>query len=206
MKTSKEQQGERRGRATLNRLALFCSAWPQATGWELMASILIYLQVALSQCLCECVSLVIPISLLCSIVSASLLSFLFPLCAYLFPFPSMHPFSSTLLLLTASVLPLCAIFFFWSSLMVFHQNAFQSVGSNSCYDCVWLCCFRRDTSRHKTGAASRCCHPQVLSVLNLLLFLLRPLPPSISLFLIRWEEHTLPLAALIVVICRCDWV
>lgn len=35
---------------------------------------------------------------------------------------------------------------FWSSLMVFHQNLFQSVGSNSDYDCVWLYCFGRDTS------------------------------------------------------------
>lgn len=157
MKTSKEQQGEIRGRATLNRLPLFCSAWPQATGWELMASILIYLQVALSPWLCECVCLVIPISLFCSIVWASVLAFRFPPRAYSFPFPSARPSS----LFAPSINGPCATTLcnplFWSSLMVFHQNLFQSVGGNSDYDCVWLYCFGCDTSRRLAAVVLRCC-------------------------------------------------
>lgn len=189
MVTSKEQQRKICGHTTLNPASLMKAILRHSLRplLELMAFSLIYLQVALFVWLCACVSKQPP-----SVCIARLdqpLSSLFR-----FPFPPCLAACSSYLPLRARVRPLSAILYsdlpWWSSI----KTSFSLLGSNSGCDCMWLYCFGYSMHQSRTQAASCRCHPQLLlSLLNLLLlFFFALLSPSITLFLIRWEQHTFP--------------
>lgn len=153
--------------------------------------------------LCVLSSVALPISLFCS---TGLCPFsLFPLCVCLSHPPP--PETSSFPRINSPCVPTLPNPLFWSSLIVFHQDLFQSAGSNWGCDCVWLYCCGRDMSRNKTGAVSLLSSSGAVSLMSSLFFHPSPLlffHQSLSLPLIRWVEHALPPVMLILAICPHD--